>query len=264
MITLAEAQARCICRICGRGDREPSPHGPGAFRLEFGDEFGHEACLAAIQQLYQDRIFKRTCTDHGRSGLAEEGVKHLLELIGEDPKREGLLETPARVAKAFQEMTAGYGENPERILAKTFTTENDEMVVVRDIAFWSLCEHHLLPFHGKAHVGYVPGLAPDPTGTDPGKPKRRIVGLSKIPRAVQAFARRLQVQENLTQQVALAIEKAVAPAGVGVVIEATHLCAAARGVRSDRSKMVTSCLRGVFRDAAVRAEFMALTRKEGR
>jgi GTP cyclohydrolase I len=175
----------------------------------------------------------------------EDTVIRQLELIGEDPKREGLVETPRRYLKAMKELTAGYVEDPSKILSKCFNEPYDEMVIVRDIAFWSLCEHHLLPFHGSATVAYVP--------------KGKVVGLSKIPRLVQAFARRLQVQERLTQQIAKAMEEHLNPEGVGVVIRGTHTCMAMRGVKSEGS-MVTSCLLGCFReDPRARAEFMNFT-----
>jgi GTP cyclohydrolase I len=170
-------------------------------------------------------------------------VDVLLRYVGEDPVRLGLLGTPDRVARSLREMTSGYRDDPAGILATTFAERSDEMVLVRDIEFWSLCEHHLLPFHGTATVGYLP--------------RDNVVGLSKLARVVHCFARRLQVQERLTTQIASAVMDNLEPLGVGVVVRATHLCMAARGVRSP-STMVTSALLGVMRDADPRAEFLAL------
>jgi GTP cyclohydrolase I len=174
----------------------------------------------------------------------EFSIRQMILELGEDPEREGLRETPERVMRALHEMTSGYRDEPKAILDCTFTEPYDEMVVVSGIEFWSLCEHHMLPFHGRATVGYVPD--------------RQIVGLSKLPRLVHCFARRLQVQERLTKQIAEAINEHLNPKGVGVVLEATHLCMAARGVRS-ASTMSTSCLLGCMRDdASARAEFLHL------
>lgn len=174
----------------------------------------------------------------------------LLAGIGEDPYREGLRDTPRRVVAAWRERTQGYGADIGAILKTSFDAEGyDEMIVCRDIAFYSTCEHHLLPFSGVAHVGYLPA--------------HRIVGLSKMARLVEAYARRLQVQERLTRQVAQAMQDYVKPDGCGVVIRAKHLCMACRGVLKPEADMVTSALTGSFRQAAVRAEFFALTRNGG-
>jgi len=170
----------------------------------------------------------------------EDTVVRQLEFIGEDPLREGLAETPKRVIKALKEMTKGYQENPRQILSKVFTEAYDEMIVLKDIEFWSLCEHHMLPFHGTATIGYIPA--------------GKIVGISKLARLVHCFSRRLQVQERLTQEIANAMMDALKPLGVGVVLKAGHLCMACRGVRTP-AEMVTSCLLGVFRDKA-RNEFL--------
>ena len=173
-------------------------------------------------------------------------VHEQLSLVGENPDREGLLKTPERVAKAMRFLTRGYQERVEDIVGSAiFEEEHQNMVMVRDIELYSLCEHHLLPFFGKAHVAYIPD--------------GRIVGLSKLPRLVDVFARRLQVQERLTEQIAGAIEDVLAPLGVGVVIEAYHLCMMMRGVEKQNSRTITSALRGVFRDdARTREEFLAL------
>ena len=172
-------------------------------------------------------------------------IRTLLAELGEDPDREGLAGTPDRVRRMYAELTDGYRTDPETLLNDAaFDVDYDEMVVVRDIEFYSLCEHHLLPFFGKAHVGYLPS--------------GRVIGLSKIPRAVDMFAHRLQVQERLTQQVATFLMERLEPKGVACVIEATHLCTVMRGVRKQEATMVTSAMLGTFRrDAKTRAEFLA-------
>jgi len=171
-------------------------------------------------------------------------IRTLLAELGEDPDREGLAGTPDRVRRMYAELTDGYRTDPETLLNDAaFDVDYDEMVVVRDIEFYSLCEHHLLPFFGKAHVGYLPS--------------GRVIGLSKIPRAVDMFAHRLQVQERLTQQVATFLMERLEPKGVACVIEATHLCTVMRGVRKQEATMVTSAMLGTFRrDARTRAEFL--------
>ena len=173
-------------------------------------------------------------------------VREQLALIGEDPEREGLRRTPERVARAMSFLTDGYASSIEDVVGQgIFEEEHRNMVMVRDIELYSMCEHHMLPFFGKAHVAYIPD--------------GRIVGLSKLPRIVDHFARRLQVQERLTEQVAQAIDNVLAPLGVGVVIEAFHLCMMMRGVEKQNSRTITSSLRGVFRDdARTRDEFLAL------
>jgi GTP cyclohydrolase I len=173
-------------------------------------------------------------------------VSELLVAIGEDPEREGLVDTPVRVASMYEELFSGLADDPSRHLTVTFAAEHDEMVMVRDIPFSSLCEHHLVPFIGRAHVAYIPGA------------DGRITGLSKLARLVDGFARRLQVQERMTTQIAQAIESALGPRGVLVVIEAEHLCMAMRGVKKPGTTTVTSSVRGLFRsDVATRAEAMA-------
>jgi GTP cyclohydrolase IA len=181
----------------------------------------------------------------------EAAVRTLLAEIGEDPAREGLARTPERVRRMYDELTAGYHVDPDALMnGARFDVDYDEMVVVRDIEFFSLCEHHLLPFIGKAHVGYLP--------------KGRVIGLSKIPRIVDMYAQRLQVQERLTVQVADFLMERLEPKGVGCVIEATHLCTMMRGVRKQEATMVTSSMVGTFRrDARTRAEFMGLIGKAG-
>ena len=172
-------------------------------------------------------------------------VAELLDAIGEDAGRDGLQDTPRRIAAMYQELFAGHDVEPESHLTVTFAADHDEMVLVRDISFTSLCEHHLVPFVGKAHVGYIPG--------DDG----RITGLSKLARLVDAYARRLQVQERMTTQIADTMEKALAPRGVLVVVEAEHLCMSMRGVRKPGTVTVTSAVRGLFRDdPRTRAEAM--------
>jgi GTP cyclohydrolase IA len=182
--------------------------------------------------------------DHAR---AEAAVRELLAAIGEDPEREGLRETPARVARAYAELTHGLRQRPEDVLTTTFDIGHDEMVLVRDIELWSMCEHHLVPFTGVAHVGYIPA--------DTGK----ITGLSKLARLVDVYAKRPQVQERLTTQVADALMALLEARGVIVVIEAEHLCMTMRGVRKAGARTITSAVRGtMLSDQATRAEAMAL------
>jgi len=172
-------------------------------------------------------------------------VSEILAAIGEDPDRDGLTDTPSRVAAMYEELFAGMSDDPARHLTVTFAADHDEMVMVRDIPFASLCEHHLVPFIGRAHVAYIPG--------DDG----RITGLSKLARLVDGFARRLQVQERMTTQIAESIEEVLGPRGVLVVVEAEHLCMSMRGVKKPGTMTVTSSVRGLFRtDAATRAEAM--------
>jgi len=185
-----------------------------------------------------------------RASLTE-AVQTLLAEIGEDPSREGLAGTPERVRRMYDELTAGYHVDPDELLnGACFSVDYDEMVVVRDIEFFSLCEHHLLPFIGHAHVGYLP--------------RGRVVGLSKIPRIVDMYAKRLQLQERLTVQVAEFLMERLEPKGVACVVEATHLCTMMRGVKKQEATMVTSSMTGTFRrDARTRAEFMGLIGKGG-
>jgi GTP cyclohydrolase I len=180
----------------------------------------------------------------------QEHIRKVLAALGEDPSREGLEKTPERVEKALRFLTQGYGQDPVAILRKAlFTVSYDEMVIIKDIDVYSLCEHHLLPFFGKAHVAYLP--------------KGKVVGLSKIPRLVDVFARRLQVQERLTVEIAEAIEAAIHPRGVGVVIEAMHFCMIMRGVEKQNSVAVTSCMRGDFQtQLSTREEFLSLIKKK--
>lgn len=176
----------------------------------------------------------------------EQWIENILKELGEDPQREGLANTPNRVTRALRFLTKGYNEDPEAIFeGALFNVKYDEMVIIRDIELYSLCEHHMLPFFGKCHVGYVPS--------------DKVVGVSKIPRLVEIFARRLQVQERLTQQIASTIQKAINPRGVGVVIEAQHLCMMMRGIEKQNTKMVTSAMLGAFRnDQRSRMEFLGL------
>ncbi len=176
----------------------------------------------------------------------EDAVKKILEAIGEDPNREGLIDTPARVAKSMKFLTRGYQQNIKDVINNAyFTADCDDMVIVRDIEFFSMCEHHMLPFYGKCHIGYIPN--------------GKVFGVSKLARLVDVFARRLQLQERLTKEIAHSILDAVAPEGVGVVMEAQHLCMIARGVQKQNSVMVTSAMLGSFRnEQATRNEFMHL------
>jgi GTP cyclohydrolase I len=186
---------------------------------------------------FEDRLEKRSKI-----------VEDLLESIGEDPTREGLQRTPLRVAKSFEELTQGREQDLEEVVGHgVFHEDCSEMVIVKDIEFYSLCEHHMLPFYGRVHVAYIPD--------------GRIIGLSKIPRIVDMFARRLQVQERMTSQIAEAIQEVLQPKGVGVVADAAHLCMMMRGVQKQNSSTMTSCLLGCFRsDPRTRSEFMDLVR----
>jgi len=177
-----------------------------------------------------------------------DSVRKIIEEIGEDPNRDGLRRTPERFEKAFRFLTSGYQQDPEKLLnGAMFSVCYDQMVLVKDIEFYSLCEHHLLPFFGKCHVAYIPD--------------KKVVGLSKIPRLVNMFARRLQIQERLTNQIANSIQQKIAPLGVGVVIEGRHLCMAMRGVEKESSQTVTSAMLGSFKDnPKTREEFLSLVR----
>jgi GTP cyclohydrolase I len=208
---------------------EPAEHGYSDGR---GTAAGHVASEPALDPLAQI-------------------VRRELSLLGEDADREGLQRTPERVSKAMRWLTRGYGMDVRQVVGSAvFDEDHQNMVLVRDIQFYSLCEHHMLPFFGRAHVAYIPN--------------GRIIGLSKLPRIVDVFARRLQVQERLTEQVASALDEVLSPAGVGVVIEAEHMCMAMRGVEKQGSRTLTSALRGVFRDdQRTRDEFLMLTRSCG-
>ena len=183
------------------------------------------------------------------SASYEDLVREMLVRLGEDPDREGLSRTPARVEKAMKFLVKGYKDDPEALLRKAlFTVNYDEMVIVKDIEMFSLCEHHLLPFFGKVHVAYIPN--------------GKVIGLSKIPRLIEAFSRRLQIQERLTTQIAEAIQNTIEPQGVGVVIEARHLCMMMRGVEKQHSSAVTSSMLGSFRnEEETRTEFLSLIRQ---
>ncbi len=189
--------------------------------------------------------------DEGLSEFSMEDLyREILGRLGEDPKREGLLATPTRVTKALEYLTKGYDQDPTKILrGALFDVAYDEMVIVKDIEMFSLCEHHMLPFFGRVHVAYIP--------------KGKVIGLSKIPRLVEVFARRLQVQERLTRQIADAIQHAIEPQGVGVVIEARHLCMMMRGIEKQNSSTVTSAMVGCFRQKETRSEFLSLARQPG-
>lgn len=182
----------------------------------------------------------------------QELVREILVRLGEDPDREGLRKTPVRVEKALAYLTRGYAQDAEAVLnGAVFSSDYDEMVIVKEIDFFSLCEHHLLPFYGKCHIAYLPD--------------KRIVGLSKLPRLVDVYSRRLQVQEKLTTEIARAIESKLKPKGVGVVMEAAHLCVMMRGVEKQNAMMVTSSMRGRFRsDVKTREEFLTLIRSRNR
>ncbi len=191
-------------------------------------------------------VVRKPPVARGLSGYTTEDLyTELITRLGEDPERDGLLKTPSRTEQAMTFLTKGYREDPDKILrGALFEVDYDEMVIVRDIEVFSLCEHHMLPFFGKVHVAYIP--------------KGKVIGLSKIPRLVEIFARRLQVQERLTRQIADAIQDAIDPQGVGVVIEARHLCMMMRGVEKQHSSTVTSAMVGVFQQQNTRAEFLSL------
>jgi GTP cyclohydrolase I len=192
--------------------------------------------------------------ENSESGLAgystTEIYRELLSRYHEDPDRDGLLQTPERVEKAMNFLTSGYTIDPTQILrGALFDVDYDEMVIVKDVEMYSLCEHHMLPFFGRVHVAYIPN--------------GKVIGLSKIPRLIEVFARRLQVQERMTRQIADAIQEAIQPRGVGVVIEARHLCMMMRGVEKQSSSTVTSAMVGCFHDQPTRGEFLSLVRQAG-
>jgi GTP cyclohydrolase I len=191
---------------------------------------------------------RRNTVAEQRSSIMEEQWKKIIEAIGEDPNREGLLKTPERAAKAFKFLTRGYHQDVDELVNNAiFTSDTDEMVIVRNIELYSMCEHHMLPFIGKAHVAYLP--------------QGKVIGLSKIARIVDLFARRLQIQEVLTKQIADCVNSAIGAAGVGVVIEAKHMCMMMRGVEKQNSIMTTSCMMGKFREQGqTREEFLRLIR----
>ena len=198
--------------------------------------------MASIQSIPRD-------ADSYDAAAVEASVRNILIAIGEDPDREGLRDTPRRVAAMYLEVFEGLFQDPAAALSVSFEENHDEMVILREIPFYSICEHHFMPFHGQAHVGYLPN--------------GHIVGLSKIARALEIFARRPQIQERLTTQLASCIEEVVGARGVGVVIEAEHLCMTSRGIRKPGSKMVTSAMRGEFRvDDRTRQEFLGLIRAQ--
>jgi GTP cyclohydrolase I len=185
-----------------------------------------------------------------KEASTEEIYRELLRRMGEDPNRDGLIATPGRVEKTMAYLTKGYREDPNRLLrGALFDVDYDEMVIVKDVEMFSLCEHHMLPFFGKVHVAYIPN--------------GKVVGLSKIARLVEVFARRLQVQERMTRQIADAIQDAIAPQGVGVVIEARHLCMMMRGIEKQNSSTVTSAMVGCFQKKETRAEFLSLVKPSG-
>jgi GTP cyclohydrolase I len=197
------------------------------------------------------RVPRTAEIDRSLSGFStEEIISEILRRLGEDPSRDGLVATPGRVQKSMAFLTKGYDENATEILrGALFDEDYDEMVIVKDIEIFSLCEHHMLPFFGKVHVAYVPN--------------GKVIGLSKIPRLIEVFARRLQIQERLTRQIADAIQDAIAPQGVGVVIEARHLCMMMRGIEKQHSSTVTSAMLGCFRKKETRLEFLSLVRQPG-
>ena len=210
--------------------------------------------MSDVKRVPPDKPTQELLLDEAQGSEGGETIAHLMRgvirLLGEDPRRDGLRDTPERVEKALRFLTSGYQQDPAKVLnGAVFSVCYDEMVLVKDIELFSLCEHHLLPFFGKCHVAYLPD--------------KKVVGLSKIPRIVNLFARRLQIQERLTKQIAQAIQQSVQPLGVGVVIEARHMCMAMRGVEKQHSQAVTSAMLGAFREnQQTREEFLALIRQK--
>lgn len=200
--------------------------------------------IEKLEEDFQLSGYENGKVEQERNTKIESAVRTILANIGEDPNREGLLKTPDRVTRMYKELTSGYYIDPVKMLnGALFSVDYDEMVVVKDIEFHSMCEHHMLPFSGKAHIAYIP--------------KGKVVGLSKIPRIVEMFARRLQVQERMTVQIAEFIEEVLQPQGVAVVIEGVHMCMVMRGVKKANASMTTSAMRGCFRNSdKTRAEFM--------
>jgi GTP cyclohydrolase I len=222
----------------------PTDLPPNVRRLvdEIESEIGETS--VAIDDITGSRGREHDGEPQADNGRVEDAVRRILEEIGEDPDRQGLVGTPERVHRMYTELTAGYHVDPERLINNAiFDVDYSEMVIVKDIDFYSLCEHHLLPFFGKCHVAYIPS--------------KKVIGLSKIPRLVDIFSRRLQVQERLTNQIAEFVQERLQPQGVGVVLEATHLCAVMRGVRKPGTIMTTSSVLGLFRTRdRTRSEFL--------
>jgi GTP cyclohydrolase IA len=207
--------------------------------------------MAQPALVHKNGISRRAAKEGIAEYSTQEIYAELLTRFHEDPNRDGLVKTPERVEKAMEFLTQGYAQDPTSILqGAMFDVDYDEMVIVKDIEMFSLCEHHMLPFFGRVHVAYIPN--------------GKVIGLSKIARLVEVFARRLQVQERMTKQIADAIQEAIAPQGVGVVIEARHLCMMMRGVEKQNSSTVTSAMRGVFSKQSTRTEFLSLVREPGR
>lgn len=226
-----------------------------SYRTKDSLELGKRRRLTSQESIETKEMDKKQRGDDSnefddRINKISSSVKTILENVGEDPNREGLLDTPERFAKAMMFFTKGYTQKLSEVINGAIFNENhDELVIVKDIDLYSLCEHHLVPFWGKAHVGYLPN--------------KKVVGLSKLGRIVEMFSRRLQVQERLTKQIALAVNEAIEPSGVGVVVEACHMCMVMRGVQKPGALTVTSCMFGTFRDdPKTREEFLALVRSK--
>ena len=241
------------CVVMGVLNVTPDSFSDGGCFADAGTAIAHGLAMQAAGADYVDVGGESTRPGADRVDAAEECgrvvpvVRELLLAIGEDPDRPGLQDTPDRVARAYAETFAGLWQDPAEVLATTFDEDHDEMVLVKDIPMYSTCEHHLVPFHGVAHIGYIPGE------------DGRVTGLSKLARLVEVYARRPQVQERMTSQIADALADVLKPRGVLVVIEAEHLCMAMRGIRKPGSSTVTSAVRGIFRDnPATRSEAMSL------
>jgi GTP cyclohydrolase IA len=220
----------------------------GATRQKWRRMFPHKPFYALIEKTDSDGWIHFPW-DTTETSDVEDHVTRILQYIGDDPKRDGLIETPGRVVRSWGELFGGYKLNAADVLCKEFDVDGyDEMIICRNIDFYSTCEHHMQPFYGRAHVGYIPS--------------KKVVGLSKLARLVDVFARRLQIQERLTSQIADAMEKHLSPLGVAVLIEATHFCMVCRGVRKQNSAMTTSSLKGRLTEAAPRAEFLSLVLRQ--
>lgn len=237
------------CEICGNIPDEDGvlEHGRGCYKVS-EDGGGTEYIPMSAIERERFRMKQTTTVEEPPTvEVALAAVKTLLRFVGEDPDREGLVDTPARVLKSFKEMTAGYAVDPQTILSTTFAMDSDEMILLKGIQFTSTCEHHLLPFFGKASVAYIPGQT------------KRVVGLSKLARLVECYAKRLQLQERMTDQIASALMRELQPKGAGCIIQAEHSCMRCRGVKLSGTTFVTSALRGVLlSDQTARAEFLSL------
>ncbi|WP_420492515.1 GTP cyclohydrolase I FolE [Buchananella felis] len=243
------AQEAAQSQVTGPGQSTSRAAGEGGEKKQRGARAAEARATEHAQQAAQSTGRKARRAKHSGqydAAAVERAIRDLLVAVGEDPDREGLRDTPARMARAYRELFGGLEQDPARHLEAVFDIGHEELVIVRDIPFYSTCEHHLLPFHGQAHVGYIPG------------PDGRVTGLSKLARVVEGFARRPQVQERITSQVADALVERLGAQGVIVVLEAEHMCMSMRGVAKPGARTITSAVRGQLRNAATRAEAMSL------